>query len=206
MPNLETYVMSRSLSKSILIAPMALLIFSGSVMAGDFWNSYDRKVYTGAQCQPAWGNQSADFTIFAGTLRNMAAGNRWASCALTFDQEGTVSSADTDNTTSAGALSVLVRLDYSAVAAGPEFTTNCSVRSVEPSGTSTVVADSVTSTKTASSREVLFTTAEMGAFDGSLSIGSHDSIQVSCLLPPAVAIEIVKIYEYGDTGAYRYIP
>jgi hypothetical protein len=187
------------------VASLALVLAAGSVDAGSNWGTYDRKTYTGAQCQPATGSQSSDFVIFAGTLRNMSGGLRWASCAITFDQEGTVDSTDTDHTTTAGALALRAYLDYSAVPAGIDFTTDCTVRSLAPSGASTTVSKSTTAQKTAGTVSVIFSTADLAPLDG-MNIGNHVSLQMSCRLPAKAGIRIVKIYEYGQTGSYYYTP
>lgn len=191
-------------SPSILAAAtavMALSMLSSAAHAASTYD-WDRKSYTGAQCQPAYGIQSNDFTIYQGRLRNDAAGLRWVSCAITFDAEDGIDQADTDLSTPAGGFSLRVWLDYSGVPAGA-VTTNCTIAARDPYGLSATESASASSGATASPVQINFAPS---AFTGTVNIGNDATIQVSCLLPSKVAISAIKVYEDGRTDEYTYSP
>ena len=162
---------------------------------------WDRKSYTGAQCQPAYGIQSNDFTIYQGRLRNDAAGQRWVSCAITFDAEDALDQADSNSTTPAGGMTVRVWLDYSGVPSGA-VTTNCTIAARDPFGLSATQSSSVNSPATASQQSITFTPPGFTGVD----IGNDATVQVSCLLPSKVALASIKVYEDGHTDEYTYTP
>jgi hypothetical protein len=185
-------------------AALGLTMLSTAAQAGNNYD-WDRKSYTGAQCQPAFGNQSNDFTIYQGRLRNDAAGVRWVSCAITLDAEDTIDQADGYNTTtSAGGLQVRVWLDYSGVPSGvTSYTTNCTIAARDPDGLSLTETVGVTSAKTTTQQAVNFQPA---AFTGTVAVGNDAAVQVSCLLPSKVALSTLKVYENGRTDEYSYTP
>lgn len=188
-------------SSAVVTTMLGLILLSGAATAAMNYD-WDRKSYSGAQCQPAYGNQSADFTIFQGRLRNDAGGNRWVSCAITFDAEDTLDSADSSLATPAGGFNLYVFLDYSGVPAGPSFTTNCTLAGRDPSGVNLTQALSVASTKTTTQQSIYFTGVPL---DG-LAIGDQATIQISCLLPSKIALTTVKVYELGRTDETYYTP
>lgn len=183
-------------------AVVGLLLLSGTVSAAQVYD-WDRKSYTGAQCQPVYGIHSSHFTIYQGRLRNDSDGNRWVSCAITFDAEDTLDSTDGyDTATADGGFNLRVYLDYSGVPAGPSFTTNCTLAGRLPNGTSYLQTLGVTSTKTATTQNIYFSGVPL---DG-LSIGSNGVIQLSCLLPTQVGLSAIKVYENGRTDINYYTP
>jgi hypothetical protein len=181
-------------------AVLGLASVVNTAHAGWTYGSYDRKSYTGAQCQPAYGIHSPDFTIYKGGLRNDNASYRWVSCAITFDAEDALDSTDSDGTTPAGYFELDVYLDYSGAAAS--YTTNCTLAGRTPFGTNLTQAGSVTSGATATAQSIYFSAAPL---DG-LAIGNQATIQVSCLLPPKVALGTIKVYEAGRTDENFYTP
>ncbi|HET6436120.1 MAG TPA: hypothetical protein VFG18_10525 [Xanthomonadaceae bacterium] len=180
---------------------LATTLFSGAVSAASNYG-WDRKSYTGAQCQPAYGIQSGDFTIFQGRLRNDAAGLRWVSCAITFDAEDGLDQADTDNATVAGAFEIRVWLDYSGITAPGSFKTSCTIAARGPYNTSVTETLDVTAPKTSTQQAITFVPSSLNGY----SIGNDVTIQASCLLPSKVALAGIKVYEYGRTDEYLYTP
>lgn len=184
---------------------LGLAAVSAQVLAGNNWRSYDRKTYTGAQCQPAWGIHSKDFTIYQGKLRNENDAARWSSCAITFDSEFSIDQVDTNNTTASGKMRVLVMLDYSAVPniPGTTYETSCTLSGRDLDGT---LSKTQTLAVSAGRTNTVQTLDFQGSVWTGLSIGANHSLQVSCLQPSKVALIGYKIYEYGETGHYYYTP
>lgn len=199
--------MNFHLSKSIYsgLALVALAAVSTPAFSGSNWTAWDRKTYTGAQCQPAYGIHSKDFTIFQGRLRNDNPAARWSSCAITLDSECSINQSDSDITTCSGTLEVDVYLDYSAVpdVPGTTYETTCTLAGRALAGSlSKTETLAVSSGRTSTPQHLYFT----GSVWTGLSIGSQHSLQVSCLQPSKVALIGYKIYEAGQTGNYIYTP
>lgn len=184
-------------------AALGLTMLSSAANAGNNYD-WDRKSYTGAQCQPAYGIQSNDFTIYQGRLRNDAAGVRWVSCAITLDAEDTIDQGDVDTATADGGIQVRVWLDYSGVPDGvASYTTNCTIAARDPYGLSATQTLGVTSGKTSTQQSISFMP---NSFTGVVAVGNDAAVQVSCLLPSKVALSAIKVYEYGRTDEYYYTP
>lgn len=198
----------KSISRTCLHTALVVIGLGaiGTAFAGNNWASYDRKTYTGAQCQPAYGIHSKDFTIVQGRLRNDNAAPRYTSCAITFDSEYSVDQTDFDNTTADGAIEIRVYLDYSAVPdiVGTTYETSCTLagRDLDGGGATKTETLAVSSGRTSTPQTLIFE----GATWTGLSIGSNYSLQVSCLQPYNVALIGYKIYELGETGHYYYTP
>lgn len=186
------------------VAALGLVAICAPAFAGDNWSFYDRKTYTGAQCQPANGAHAMDFTIFQGRMRNDNASARWSTCAITFDSENSIDQADGSSTTAQGAIRVLAFLDYSAVpnVVGVTYKTTCTLSGRGPYTASKTQTLSVTSGRTTTVQELDF----QDAIWTGLNIGNHESLQLSCQQPSKVALIGFKIYEEGETGHYYYTP
>jgi hypothetical protein len=189
--------------KLVLCAGTLLTVMaSASAIAGD--NFYvNRKVMSGAQCQPSNGTQWGDFLINPDGIRNIhPTYNRYVSCALVLDADANYDQADFDTTTTAGYWSVEVGLDYSQIAPATSLTTNCTVFRHNFDGTVqsegfTVTGNGQIPTVSGGSAPTIAT--------GATPI-NPDTFSINCRLPSKVKLTYIKTYEYMDTDGYYYTP
>lgn len=178
---------------------------SGNAIAGSSWSGYDRMTISGAQCQPSTGSQWPDFVVNPDGIRNMhTAYFRYISCAIPFQSENTIDQADYSGTTAAGAMEVVLVLDYSQVADGSNHQTDCTLFGRNGDSVAQSAVASVQSAKTTALQYLQF--GASSALAG-LSIGNHAThVVLNCRLPPKVKLTNIKTYEYGETGNYYYTP
>ena len=189
--------------KLVLCAGALLTVFaSSSAMATDNYGT-NRKVMSGAQCQPSNGTQWGDFLINPDGIRNIhPTYNRYVSCALVLDADADYDQLDIDSTTSQGEWVVEVGLDYSQIAPATSLTTNCTVFRHNFDGTVqsegfTVVGNGQISTVSNSFAPTIATGA---------SPFNPDTFSINCRLPSKVKLTYIKTYEYMDTDGYYYTP
>ena len=181
---------------------LVLLSASGIVQAANNWD-WDRKIMTGAQCQPSFGDQWPYFVVNVDGIRNISTVERFVSCTVPIDSETAINQADFDATTPAGRMDGTLRFDYSQVGATGTFTTLCTLynKSNSTNATTATTTVSVTSGRT--------TTLLAGNFAGdSLNgIGTlSGTFSFNCRLPPQAKLVSVYYAESSQTDGYTYTP
>lgn len=173
-------------------------------MAGNNYGT-NRKIMSGAQCQPSNGSQWPDMLINPEGIRNNhASANRYVSCALVLDYDSTIDVDDNSTETVSGTFHIDVALDYSAVTSGSP-TTNCTLIRYDSDGTRTTQALPPVAAA-AGTTGYQFTSASNASIADGASPTSGDTLSVNCRLPPKVRLMLVKTYELSNTGGYYYTP
>lgn len=178
-------------------------LLTGTAVAGDYWNNYDRMTISGAQCQPSDGQYWPEFWVNPEGIRNIGTATRYVSCALVLDAESNIAQADMDNATSAGRYEIAVTLDYRFLAGSATVNTPCTVIRIASDGTRTAGAFTVSGT---AGDPTVLTSVVPAVLEG-MSIGSSaSSVSINCRLAPKVRLLTLKTYQYGSTNHYRYQP
>ena len=192
------------LNRNVVLCAVSVLaiVASTSTVAGNN-SSANRKLMTGAQCQPSNGTQWGDFLINPDGIRNIhATYNRYVSCALVLDADADYNQSDYDGTTAVGNWTVEVGLDYSQIAPATSLTTNCTVFRHNYDGT--VQSEGFTVTGNGQIPTV------SNSFVPTIATGASpfnpDTFSINCRLPPKVKLTYVKTYEYMTTDGYYYTP
>ena len=164
----------------------------------------NRKIMAGSQCQPSTGSQTGDVLINPEGVRNISTQNRYVSCALVFDGDDLIDNTDGDNTTSPGGISIQVFLDYSTVPSNQSPVTNCTLIRFDYDGTRTTAAFPAIQAPGGTVGEQ-FASVDTTILNG-LDPFAPDTVSLNCRLPPQVRLNVVKTFEYENTGGFYYIP
>jgi hypothetical protein len=164
----------------------------------------NRKIMAGSQCQPSTGSQTGDVLINPEGVRNISTQNRYVSCALVFDGDDVIANADSDPTTGPGSISVQVFLDYSTVPSNQSPVTNCTLIRFNFDGTRTTSAFPAIQAQGGTVGEQ-YASADSAILEG-LDPFAPDTVSLNCRLPPQVRLNVVKTFEYENTGGFYYIP
>ena len=177
-----------------------ILVACGTASAGSTYGT-DYKMLSGAQCQPSWGNQWADFVVNPTGIRNMSESNRYVSCTLVLDGDVGVDQADADTATSDGPMTLGIGFDYSQVPATGTFTTDCTIFNHLYTGSMTTHAVSVSSARTATTVYNLWAPTILNGLNA-----NNGAISFNCRLPSKVKLVWVYSSEASSTGGYSYVP
>lgn len=167
---------------------------------GDYYGG-DAKTMSGAQCQPSWGNQWADFVVNPDGIRNISDQNRYISCTVTIDSENQIDQADSGSSTEGGGLTMFLGFDYSQVPATGSYTTTCTLIKTGLHSSASA-ALSVTSARTTN---LVYSYSAADAFNG-LWVSNLETFSFNCRLPPKVKLKSVYWREDGTTDRYDYSP
>ncbi|MCJ0826679.1 hypothetical protein MQC88_12070 [Luteimonas sp. 50] len=184
----------------------ALVLLLGAATAVQAGNNYgtNRKVMSGAQCQPSDGAQWPDIDINPDGIRNMSdTYARYISCTIPMDSDTTIDQSDFDSTTTQGAFTFEVGMDYSATPSAGLVNTTCTMyRRSGSTGVKTSEAFTITSAKTTDPVTYSVTPDLM---DGASAL-VPDVFSFNCKLNPKIKLAYIKWYEAENTGGYYYTP
>jgi len=188
-----------------LPAALALTLCAAFTPSASAAESYLPQIdgMTGAQCQPSWGNQWADFVVNPDGIRNVSDVQRYISCTGITRMMSAVDMSNVSGTSPSAAFFLDLTFDYSQVAAGPALSTPCTIfiRNMY-TGTTRSVTVSVSSSRTTTPVLGTFTPTE---FNG-MNVNAWDMYSFNCRLPPKVKLTSISAITFGDTGGWRYTP
>jgi hypothetical protein len=164
----------------------------------------NRKIMAGSQCQPSTGSQTGDVLINPEGVRNICTQNRYVSCALVFEGDDYIVNTYNDGTTGAGGMSIQVFLDYSTVPSTQSPVTNCTLIRFNYTGTRTTAAFPPIQATGGTVGEQ-YAEVDTTILNG-LDPFAPDTVSLNCRLPPQVRLNVVKTFEYENTGGFYYIP
>lgn len=191
-------------SSKSLIATSVLTLLAGTNLAYAAASyGFDRKIFTGAQCQPAIGAQMSDFAVNVDGIRNLATTARYITCIIPIDTDATINQLDSDSSTADGPFYLSMTFDYSQVPATGTYTTDCTFVN-RTFSTQATTAFSVTSGRVLGSLVPTYP-GNVAAADG-VNTFTFNSYSFNCLLPSKVKLVHIYYSEETATDGYSYTP
>lgn len=191
---------------TLLTALLALLFANGTIQAGNNYAATESS-FSGAQCQPVYGNQASFFETNPDGIRNVSTVNRYISCSGLSNWLSGTAQADDDATTPTGQFFIWLSFDFSTVASSTTtYSAVCTISTRDlSSGVKQSTAVTISSKKIATPVLHNVASTQLSIFEGTSS-DNWDVWSFNCLLPPQVKFLGFIPVNYSSTGGYYYTP